>query len=65
MQITKIISELKAEISALKDTTKCTFWACQNNPDNNRIENMVTCGRCQSIILLNRQVKKLEKALQV
>lgn len=65
MSAAKLIQELKLEISSLKDTTRCTFWACRNKPENNRIENMITCGRCQTIINLTRQVKKLEKILVV
>jgi hypothetical protein len=42
---------------------KCTFWACNSRPENNRIESMITCSRCIAIIETNRHIRALEKLL--
>ncbi len=39
----------------------CNFWACDGTPENNRIMSMITCSRCQAIILAGREIRKLEK----
>lgn len=57
--IKKIILSLENHIDSLRYIS-CTFWACRNRPFNNRIENMVTCSKCQAIILSNREIKKLK-----
>jgi hypothetical protein len=60
---------IKETISIIKNAIDssyhqdCTFWACDSKPENNRIVSMKTCSRCQNIILLNRQLKKLERQL--
>jgi predicted metal-binding protein len=53
------IKQLTQCVKAL-EATDCTFWACDCTPENNRIRSMVTCSRCQGIIVLNRQIKKLQ-----
>jgi hypothetical protein len=69
MKPTEINLSVKRVVKRLKKTVTiyhgmdCDFWACDGTPENNRIRNMVTCARCQTIIETNREIKKLEKLI--
>lgn len=52
--------ELSVQLAYDRD---CTFWACDRTPENNRIRTMITCSRCQEIIILNREIKRISKLL--
>ena len=58
--LNKSIDILRESVDMYIDSD-CTFWACDGTPENNRIISMKTCSRCQSIILINRKIKELEK----
>ncbi len=58
--IDKVIDRLEQNVS-LQYSVGCTFWACHGTPENNIIRNMVTCKRCQTIIITSREIKKLKK----
>lgn len=57
--IKQSVKQLQSAVKSLGEM-ECTFWACERYPENNRIKSMVTCSRCQSIIILNRHIKKLK-----
>lgn len=56
------IKNLKQQQEALLSAS-CGFWACTGH-ESGRIKSMATCGRCRAIILGQREIVRLEKALK-
>lgn len=55
--INTTVKNLRKHVDSIKGTD-CAFWACKGYKSN-KIKPMVTCDRCRSIIITEREINRL------
>lgn len=60
--INTTIKNLKEHVDSIKGLG-CTFWACEGH-ESGRIKSMITCDRCRSIIINQREINRLQSILK-